>query len=112
LRSWLLAVATLAAASWGNGTSLVHDADTAPATDMPPAQPKMTATATVLQDQSHGPQLCLSGVRTSLPPQCGGPDLVGWDWAAALAHEERGGTTWVDSVTVVGVWDGPDERSH
>src|SRR4051812_3796459 len=34
----------------------------------------------VLQNASHGPQLCLGPVAFSLPPQCGGPDIANWDW--------------------------------
>jgi hypothetical protein len=41
----------------------------------------------------------------SLPPQCGGPDLVGWDWAAVDGEESRSGTTWGD-YSVTGTWDG------
>lgn len=35
---------------------------------------------TVLENKSHGPQLCLGGVMQSLPVQCGGPDVPNWDW--------------------------------
>ncbi|MGW8951985.1 hypothetical protein [Streptomyces sp. NPDC055709] len=59
--------------------------------------------ATVLESTSHGPQLC-SMVRTSLPPQCGGPDVVGWKWSA-VAHESQQGTTW-GTYDLVGTWDG------
>jgi hypothetical protein len=52
------------------------------------------AAATVLESPGHGPQLC-STVAESLPPQCGGPDVVGWDWTAVPA-ESVGGTTWGD----------------
>ncbi|WP_380156304.1 hypothetical protein [Kineococcus sp. R86509] len=43
------------------------------------------ATGFVLQDESHGPQLCVGGIAMSLPPQCGGPDLMGWDFASLPA---------------------------
>ena len=49
-------------------------------------------TATVLESPGHGPQLC-SSVAESLPPQCGGPDVLGWDWSAVPA-ESVAGTTW------------------
>jgi hypothetical protein len=52
------------------------------------------AAVTVLESPGHGPQLC-SSVAESLPPQCGGPDIVGWDWTAVPA-ESVGGTTWGD----------------
>ncbi|WP_432534902.1 hypothetical protein [Kineococcus arenarius] len=43
------------------------------------------ATGFVLQDAGHGPQLCAGGVATSLPPQCGGPDLIGFDFSSLPA---------------------------
>ena len=58
---------------------------------------------TVLQSLDHGPRLCQM-VLTSYPPQCGGPDVLGWDWAAVVA-EDAGGTTWGE-YEVVGTWDG------
>lgn len=82
----------------------------APADDEEPPVPSgpaslYTATATVLESRDHGPQLCLGGVRTSYPPQCGGPDLIGWDWDAVDGVERADGITWGD-FTVVGTWDG------
>lgn len=73
-----------------------------------PASPSASAQryevrATVLESAAHGPQLC-SMVRTSLPPQCGGPDVVGWKWSA-VEHESQQGTTW-GTYDLVGTWDG------
>jgi hypothetical protein len=59
--------------------------------------------ATVLQNASHGPQLCVS-VAESLPPQCGGPDIVGWAWDG-LKHESAAGTTW-GQYLITGTFDG------
>src|SRR5690606_13734483 len=59
---------------------------------------------TVLESPEHGPQLC-HAVMTSLPPQCGGIDLVGWDWGAVEGEESVSGTTW-GSYQVTGTWDG------
>lgn len=59
------------------------------------------ATGTVLESPDHGPQLCLGAVEDSYPPQCGGPDLVGWDWEAVDDAESANGTTW-GSYHVVG----------
>lgn len=64
-----------------------------------------TATSTVLESPEHGPQLCLGGVADSYPPQCGGPDIDGWDWDAVTGAESASGTTW-GSYTVVGTYDG------
>lgn len=58
---------------------------------------------TVLESSAHGPQLC-TFVAESYPPQCGGPDVVGWDWGGVDA-ESASGTTWGDYV-LVGHWDG------
>jgi hypothetical protein len=63
-----------------------------------------TATATVLESPEHGPQLCLGAVATSLPPQCGGPDIDNWSWDDVEA-ESMSGTTW-GYYTVVGTYDG------
>jgi hypothetical protein len=49
--------------------------------------------ATVLENEHHGPQLCVGGVDLSLPPQCGGLDIVGWTWNG-LKHESALRTRW------------------
>jgi hypothetical protein len=59
---------------------------------------------TVLASPDHGPQLCRI-VAQSYPPQCGGPDLVGWDWTEVDGEESVLGTTWGD-YEVTGTWDG------
>jgi hypothetical protein len=64
-----------------------------PASTRSPDQ-RYEADATVLESADHGPQLCLGGVMESYPPQCGGPDIVGWDWAAVAEKESASGTTW------------------
>lgn len=64
----------------------------------------MTAVATVLQEGDGPPELCLGGVRESLPPQCGGPEIAGWDWDTVEADSAQD-TTW-GQYTVEGTWDG------
>jgi hypothetical protein len=61
------------------------------------------ADALVLESPEHGPQVCNFQL-DSYPPQCGGPDLVGWDWAAVEGEESANGTTW-GTFHVVGTWD-------
>lgn len=61
--------------------------------------------ATVLESTDHGPQLC-HAVADSLPPQCSGPDIVGWDWSVAK-HEEASGTRW-GAYVLVGTFDGTE----
>ncbi|WP_167046835.1 hypothetical protein [Salinibacterium sp. ZJ454] len=60
---------------------------------------------TVLQVEPDAAQLCLGGVMESYPPQCSGPDIVGWDWAAVEYEESSGGVTW-GTYAVQGTWDG------
>ncbi|MEV0720135.1 hypothetical protein [Asanoa sp. NPDC050611] len=61
------------------------------------------AVGTVLESAEHGPQLC-QHVATSLPPQCGGPDVVGWSWDG-LDHQNVAGTRW-GTFEIVGTYDG------
>ncbi len=64
----------------------------------------MTAVTTVLQKDDGPPELCLGGVAESFPPQCGGPEITGWDWDAVEADSAQG-TTW-GGYEVEGTWDG------
>lgn len=50
---------------------------------------------TVLARGDEPPQLCLGAVAESLPPQCGGPVIEGWDWADYVGHyDEASGVRW------------------
>jgi hypothetical protein len=71
-----------------------------------PSPTRYQAVTTVLANGRHGPELCLSGILTSDPPQCGGTPIANWDWSAAPSKHERGGVTWTDAVRVVGTYDG------
>jgi len=64
---------------------------------------RFRAFATVLESPEHGPQLC-NAVAESYPPQCGGPDIAGWDWSL-VEHEEASETRWGGFV-LVGTFDG------
>lgn len=58
-------------------------------------------------DDGDGPEFCLGAVAESLPPQCGGPELRGWDWGTAGDMEHQGGTTWTGgSYALTGIYDG------
>jgi hypothetical protein len=70
----------------------------------PPAPLEYEATGTVLQNQAHGPELCQM-VADSLPPQCGGIPIAGWDWTKVGNEESRNGTTW-GTYHVIGTYDG------
>lgn len=73
-------------------------------TAMLPADGPVRAVGTVLDD-GDGPELCLGGVAMSLPPQCSGPSVAGWEWDAHPDHESAGGVRWGE-YTMTGAWDG------
>jgi hypothetical protein len=60
--------------------------------------------ATVLEEPDGAPMMC-HAVAESYPPQCGGPEIVGWDWDEVEGEESASGVTWVDAV-LTGTWDG------
>lgn len=97
-RSSLLVLAVLLTAACGSGDRSVLTA----AGDEPVLH---TGGGTVLQASGADPELCLGGVAESLPPQCSGVPLVGWDWAQVNGEEEAAGTTWGE-YTVTGRYDG------
>ncbi|MCJ1711930.1 hypothetical protein MT344_12170 [Clavibacter michiganensis subsp. phaseoli] len=104
MRSLAAIVPLLAAVAVLSGCA-AGAADTAPVPTAPerPAD-ELTARAFVL-DGGDGAELCLGGVGESLPPVCGGPPIVGWDWADVEDEESQSGSTWGD-YEVVGTWDG------
>ena len=52
------------------------------------------------------PELCLGPVAESYPPQCSGPALEGWDWAAYAGHYDQQGQIRWGVFVVTGSWDG------
>jgi hypothetical protein len=70
----------------------------------PAAVGEVLAQATVLQKNGEDPQLCLGGVAESYPPLCGGPPILGWDWATVEQSESASGVTW-GSYAITGTWD-------
>lgn len=102
-----LVAPVLALAACGEpGTATAGSVPTVPVESPPASEAQGTyrATGTVLQAPGEEPQLCLGGVEESLPPQCGGPEVLGWDWDEVQA-ESAGGTTW-GSYQVTGTYDG------
>ncbi|WP_347756939.1 hypothetical protein [Agrococcus sp. ProA11] len=69
----------------------------------PAPESPVLAIATVLE-QDDGALLCLGAVAESAPPQCDGPRLLGWDWAA-FEHSESGGVRWAQGVAIEGTYD-------
>ncbi|GAA1896287.1 hypothetical protein GCM10009687_77310 [Asanoa iriomotensis] len=61
------------------------------------------ANGIVLEDVTHGPQLCETAT-ASLKPQCQGIDIVGWSWEQ-VAHQDIDGTRH-GVFEVVGTFDG------
>ncbi len=80
-------------------------AGVAPGTAAPAAGPLYQGSGTVLESEAHGPQLCLGAVLTSLPPQCSGVPLVGWDWDRVDDEQRAQKTTW-GAYHLVGTFDG------
>ncbi len=60
---------------------------------------------TVLQIGDAPPMFCLGGVLQSRPPQCDGPEILGWDWTTVDGAETAGGVTW-GAYALQGTWDG------
>jgi hypothetical protein len=65
---------------------------------------RFKATGMVLEKDGTGPVLCLGSILESMPPQCGGPKVVGWSWTKA-AHASQGGVQY-GLYDVVGRYDG------
>ena len=69
-----------------------------------PAAVELIGSGTVL-DSGDGPELCLGAIAASLPPQCGGPKVLGWNWKAVRGERSTASTTW-GSYVVIGTFDG------
>lgn len=67
----------------------------------PSATEPVIAVGTVLDNGT--PMLCYN-IAASLPPQCGGPEVIGWDWSA-VPHEEMNGVRWTDAVAMTVTYD-------
>lgn len=106
----LAAVALLALSACGSGEDATATDDSVasaapPAATPAAAGPVHTRTLATVLDAGT-PELCLGPVAESHPPQCGGPELVGWDWSAQRGvFEKQGGTRW-GQFSVTGTWDG------
>jgi hypothetical protein len=63
----------------------------------------------VFQDGDKPVELCLGAVNDSLPPQCGGPRVEGWDWDAVPDEETMADHRW-GNYEVTGYYDGSTFR--
>lgn len=68
-------------------------------------EPRLQADTVVLQAKDGPPMLCLGGILTSLPPQCGDVPVTNWDWDAVDGEERMSGVRW-GAYHVVGTYDG------
>ena len=76
----------------------------APATPVPSGPVTTRNLATVMDTGT--PELCMGPIAESYPPQCGGPALIGWDWADHKdTFEQQGDVRW-GTYLVTGTWDG------
>ncbi|MDO7882182.1 hypothetical protein [Antiquaquibacter soli] len=88
------------AAGPGDGSTLT------PVDDMPVLDAvDVAGEGTVIQIGDARPQFCLGPIAESYPPQCSGPELVGWDWDTVDGEESSGDVTW-GTYAVTGKWDG------
>lgn len=94
----------------GCGSETVSSPPTDPGSPRPTAVPAAdgevgTVGAVTVLEGNDGPMLCLGGVAESMPPQCDGVPLSGWDWSGTEGWQRRGGVRWGDYV-VSGRFDG------
>jgi hypothetical protein len=69
-------------------------------------QERYEATGIVLENEDHGPMLCLYMLLESLPPQCGDIPITGWDWDGVPGERTLRGTTWGGDYHITGTYDG------
>lgn len=100
MRILLAATGLLLVAACGSETGA------APATDSDPVELLTTLWPATVLDDGDGAELCLGGVMESLPPQCSGPRVAGWDWSQHRGDfEAANGTRWGEFV-LSGTFDG------
>lgn len=104
--SLVVLASALFLAACGAGDPPSSSADEPPPTVSGPDSNQLyEVNTTVLEDRTHGPMLCLSGILESLPPQCGNVPIANWDWQAVSGEERLSGTIW-GNYHVVGSYDG------
>ena len=112
LRSLPVLFASLLLAACGGGSDNVVADDGGGSSPMPTEIPAAAGTVhtrdlAVVMDTGQ-PELCLGPVAESYPPQCGGPRLIGWDWADQQGIFETEGSTRWGSFAVSGTFDGAE----
>jgi hypothetical protein len=90
----------------GSSAPAAGSGGTPPAPTSNAAAPgEVVGQGTVLQADGEAAMLCLGPVAESYPPQCSGPEIVGWDWSTVEGSETASGVTW-GTYAVYGTWDG------
>ncbi len=100
-----LLVLTACATGPGSGGTPTGSDDVAAPDGVIAAPGQVIGQGTVIQTGDTAPQFCLGPVMESYPPQCSGPELVGWDWDAVEGHETSGDVTF-GAYAIWGTWDG------
>ncbi len=98
-------IALLAACATGPGDAPTTSQPAQPPADVIAAPGEVVGQGTVIQTGNTAPQFCLGAVMESFPPQCSGPELVGWNWDAVDGEETAGDVTF-GAYAVWGAWDG------
>ncbi|GAA1896305.1 hypothetical protein [Asanoa iriomotensis] len=93
---------SLAACDAADGPSPTPSPTPTPAVQATPS-PRYAATRVVLEDATHGPQLCATTEKSD-PPRCDGLDIVGWSWDD-VPHDTVSGVRF-GTFAVVGTFDG------
>jgi hypothetical protein len=105
----LLALAMASACAEGGRGSIGSESTSVAITD---PNVLLRGSGTVLQAENDDvPRLCLGAIAESLPPQCGGIPIEGWDWDAVEGEETASGTTW-GGYEVIGTYDGATFKLH
>jgi hypothetical protein len=100
-----LAVALAAGACGGDAGTATGGPRAATGPPRTAASPTVyEGTFTVMETPPRGPELC-TFVLDSLPPQCHGLPVVGWDWDAVDGEESAGAVRWGE-WHVTGTYDG------
>jgi len=111
----LLLTLTATACSGDDGSTTASD-PAAPGAPADPPTPPPAVPASVgevrsaglptVMDTGTGAELCLGAIAESYPPQCGGPRITNWDWAAQDGvFDQQGQVRW-GTFAVTGRWDG------
>lgn len=90
-------------AGWGQSPAAYPSPVRASSTEPAYGETLLLGGGTVL-DSGRGPELCLGPVLASYPPQCGGPQIVGWRWPEE-GVERAAGVTW-GVFGLLGTYDG------